>query len=57
MDARTGTEVITTRIGAVALLLGFILYLSSFFFHPSREDPMDNRAVFMEYAISTSPFS
>jgi hypothetical protein len=45
---------LTSRIGAVALSLGYIMYLGSFFFHPSREDPMDNRAVFMEYAHSDS---
>ena len=44
-----GDDAITTRIGAVALPLGIILILVSEYFHPSREDPMDNRAVFTEY--------
>jgi hypothetical protein len=45
-------DAITTRIGAVALSLGILVILVSEYFHPSREDPMDNRAVFMEYAHS-----
>jgi hypothetical protein len=45
-------DAITTRIGAVALPLGILVILVSEYFHPSREDPMDNRAVFMEYAHS-----
>jgi hypothetical protein len=59
MDAREvtgrqvgGNDAITTRIGAVALPLGIIVILFSEYFHPSREDPMDNPAVFMEYARS-----
>ena len=47
-------ERITTRIGAVALPLGIIVLLVSEYFHPSREDPMDNPAVFLEYAQSDS---
>ena len=43
---------ITTRIGAVALPLAIIVILVSEIFHPSREDPMDNPAVFREYAAS-----
>lgn len=43
---------ITTRIGAVALPLGIILIAVSEYFHPSRENPMDNPVVFMEYAHS-----
>jgi hypothetical protein len=38
----------------VALPLAIILILVSEYFHPSREDPMDNRAVFTEYAQSDS---
>jgi hypothetical protein len=34
------------------LPLGILVILVSEYFHPSREDPMDNRAVFMEYAHS-----
>jgi len=57
MDARTdgqlgGDAAITTRIGAVALPLGVIVIAIAEYFHPAREDPMDNHAVFMEYAHS-----
>ena len=59
MDAREGAsrqvggdDAITTRIGAVALPLGVIVIAVSEYFHPAREDPMDNVAVFMEYAHS-----
>jgi hypothetical protein len=45
-------DAITTRIGAVALPLGILVILVLEYFHPSREDPIDNRAVFMEYAHS-----
>ena len=54
MDARTGAEANTTRIGAVALPLAIILFVVSTAIHPSREEPMDNPAVFMEYAQSDS---
>ena len=54
MDARTGAEANTTRIGAVALPLAIILFVVSTAIHPSREDVMDNPAVFMEYAQSDS---
>jgi hypothetical protein len=54
MDARTGAEANTTRIGAVALPLAIILFVVSTAIHPSREDPMDNPAVFLEYAQSDS---
>ena len=47
-----GDDAITTRIGAVVLPLGIILLLVAEFFHPQREHPMDNPAVFMEYAQS-----
>jgi hypothetical protein len=46
------SDAITTRIGAVALPLGIILIAVSEYFHPSRENPMDNPAIFMEYAHS-----
>jgi len=50
-----GAEAITTRIGAMALPLGIILFVvSTAIFHPSREAPMDNPAIFMEYAQSDS---
>ncbi len=55
MDARMGAEAITTRIGAMALPLGIILFvLSTAIGHPSREDVMDNPTVFMEYAQDDS---
>jgi hypothetical protein len=47
-----GDDAITTRLGAVALPLGVIVIAVSEYFHPAREDPMDNVAVFMEYAHS-----
>jgi hypothetical protein len=59
MDAREGAvgrvrgdDAITTKIGAVALPLGVIVLVVAEIFHPSREDPMDNVAVFTEYAQS-----
>jgi hypothetical protein len=59
MDAREGTvrqvggdDAITTRIGAVALPLAIPVLVVAEILHPSREDPMDNHAVFMEYAHS-----
>ena len=52
MDARTGAEANTTRFGAVALPLAIIVFVVSTAIHPSREEPMDNPAVFMEYAQS-----
>jgi hypothetical protein len=47
-----GDDAITTRIGAVALPLGIVVLVVAEIFHPSRENPMDNPAVFMEYARS-----
>src|SRR5215210_3274064 len=55
MDARMRAEAITARIGAIALPLGVILFVVvTAIFHPHREAPMDNPAVFMEYAQSDS---
>src|SRR5215217_9034447 len=55
MDASMGAEAITTRIGAIALPLGIILYVvATAVFHPNREAPMDNPAIFTEYAQSDS---
>src|SRR5829696_7007719 len=55
MDTRIGDEAITTRIGAIALPLGIILFVvATAIFHPNREAPMDNPAIFMEYAESDS---
>ena len=47
-----GDDATTTRIGAAVLPLGVVIVAASEYFHPSREDPMDNPAVFMEYAQS-----
>jgi hypothetical protein len=60
MDARDangrqqlgGDDAITTRIGALALALAIPVLVVAEYFHPSKEDPMDNHAVFMEYAHS-----
>ena len=55
MDARARAEANTTRIGAIALPLGVILFVVvTAIFHPHREAPMDNPAIFMEYAESDS---
>lgn len=51
MVARTGTETISTRTGAIALPLGVILLVVSTAIHPSG-DVMDNPAIFTEYADS-----
>ncbi len=45
-------NVITTRLGAAALPLGVVLIAVSEIYHPSRENPMDNPAVFRDYANS-----
>jgi hypothetical protein len=59
MDSREGAsrqvggdDAITTRIGAVTLPLAIPVLVVAEILHPSREDPMDNPAVFMEYAHS-----
>jgi hypothetical protein len=52
MDARTGADTFTTRTGAIALPLAIIVFVVSTAIHPSREAPMDNPAIFMEYAQS-----
>jgi len=55
MDARMRAEANTTRMGAIALPLGVILFVVvTAIFHPHREAPMDNPAIFMEYAQSDS---
>lgn len=44
-----------TRIAAILLPLGVIVFvISTAVFHPHRENPMDNEAVFTEYAQSDS---
>src|SRR4051812_33182902 len=45
-------EPMTSRIGAVALLLAIIVLVISTALHPSHENPMDNPSVFREYAQS-----
>ena len=47
-----GDDAITTRIGALALPLDIPVLVVSEYFHPAKEDLMDNRAVFAEYAHS-----
>ena len=55
MDPRMKAEALTTLLGAMALPLGVILFVVvTAIFHPHREAPMDNPAVFMEYAESDS---
>jgi hypothetical protein len=55
MDERIEAEALTTRIGAIALPLGIILFvIVTAIFHPNREAPMDNPAIFTEYAQSDS---
>jgi hypothetical protein len=46
-----GVDDATRKIGAVLLPLGVVLFIvATAVFHPSGEHPMDNPAVFMEYA-------
>jgi len=40
------------RMGAVAFILGVVIFLISSMFHPSREDPTDHPRVFAEYEQS-----
>ena len=47
-----GDDATTTRIGALALPLGIIVLVAATAIHPSREDVMNNPAVFAEYAHS-----
>jgi hypothetical protein len=48
----TAADRLTARIGAVLFLLGLIVLVISTQLHPSHENPMDNPAVFREYAQS-----
>ena len=51
IDGRERVDAMTSRIGAVLLPLGVVLFvIATAVFHPSREHPMDNVAVFAEYA-------
>src|SRR5215207_7631857 len=43
---------LTSRIGAVLFLLGLVVLVISTQLHPGHENPMDNPAVFREYAQS-----
>lgn len=50
---QVGTDdTITTKLGAIALPLAVPLLVGAEILHPHREDPMDNHAVFTEYAHS-----
>ena len=48
----TVADRLTARIGAVLFLLGLVVLVISTQLHPAHEDPMDNPAVFREYAQS-----
>jgi hypothetical protein len=49
---RAGGDPLTTRLGALALVFGIIVLVVAEILHPQKEDPMDFRVVFMEYARS-----
>jgi uncharacterized membrane protein len=48
----TAADRLTSRIGAVVFLLGLVVVVISTQLHPAHENPMDNPAVFREYAQS-----
>ena len=53
MNTHMEAKAITVKIGAILLPVGIILFaISTAVFHPSKQDPMNNSAVFMEYAQS-----
>lgn len=52
MESRVEPRALSARIGAIGLPLGVILLLLATAVHPSRENAMDNTAVFEEYAQS-----
>ena len=55
IDGRESVDGLTSRVGAVLLPLGVVVFVvATAVFHPSREHPMDNVAVFMEYAQDDS---
>lgn len=55
IDDQVAVNGLTSRVGAVLLPLGVVVFaVATAFFHPSREHPMDNVAVFMEYAQDDS---
>ena len=49
---RTTANRLTARIGAMLFLLGLVVLVVSTQLHPAHENPMDNPAVFREYAQS-----
>ena len=51
-DSDAAANTAATRVGAAALPLGVVTLVVAEILHPSREDPMDNPAVFAEYAQS-----
>ena len=51
-QAEWRSNAITTRIGALMLPLAIPVLVATEILHPHREDPMDYRAVFTEYAHS-----
>jgi hypothetical protein len=48
----TAADWITESIDAVLFLLGLVVLVISTQLHPTHENPMDNPAVFREYAQS-----
>lgn len=52
METRVEPGALWGRIGAIAIPLGVILLVAATAVHPSRENVMDNPAVFREYAQS-----
>ena len=52
MESRVEPRELSARIGAIALPLGVILLVVATAVHPSKENVMDNTAVFREYAQS-----
>src|SRR5215216_968159 len=48
----TAADRLTSRIGAALFLLGLVVLVISTQLHPAHENPMDNPAVFREYAQS-----
>ena len=48
----TVADRLTARIGSLLFLLGLVVLVVSTQLHPAHENPMDNPAVFREYAQS-----
>jgi hypothetical protein len=51
-QSKAGLERPLIRMGAVAFILGIVVFAGSSMFHASREDPTDHPRVFAEYAES-----